>query len=347
MTGATSDFGMQLDSLADIISFGVAPAVLIYSWGFEDLGNFARFSAFLFLICGAMRLARFNIQTVEMKHFAGMPIPAGAGMIAAIVHFFGSPPESMISKSLLVGMTYLLALLMISSIRFFSFKRLHLSKGKSHLYVLGMAVIIAGVVFYSEIVLLINCLLLCPERTGRETGTRDAACLWTVCIESGWGCLISGGHRHLPSPHLIIQKVKMMNPMKSVALFFALIINFPFIFCLAENVPGTQLSSPSENFIMHTVMFSLKTPPDSEETAKFLRDGKKILSSIPGVAEFKVFRQVSEKNDFQYGFSMVFADRTAFESYIKHPLHAGFVSERWEKEVSSFLEADYIACPLN
>jgi len=90
-----------------------------------------------------------------MKHFAGMPIPAGAGMIAAIVHFFGNPPESMISKSLLVGMTYLLALLMISSIRFFSFKRLHLSKGKSHLYVLGMAVIIAGVVFYSEIVLLV------------------------------------------------------------------------------------------------------------------------------------------------------------------------------------------------
>ena len=154
MTGATSDFGLQLDSLADIISFGVAPAFLIYAWGFEDLGNFARFSAFLFLICGAMRLARFNIQTVEMKHFAGMPIPAGAGMIAAIVHFFGVPPASMISKSLLVGMTYLLALLMISSIRFFSFKQLQLGKGKSHLHVLGLAIIVAGVVFYSEIVLL-------------------------------------------------------------------------------------------------------------------------------------------------------------------------------------------------
>ena len=155
MTGATSDFGLQLDSLADIISFGVAPAVLIYSWGFEDLGNFARFSAFLFLICGAMRLARFNIQTVEMKHFAGMPIPAGAGMIAAIVHFFGDPPDSILAKSLLVGLTYILALLMISSIRFFSFKRLHLNKGKSHLNVLGLAVIIAGIVFYSEIVLLL------------------------------------------------------------------------------------------------------------------------------------------------------------------------------------------------
>ncbi len=139
----------------------------------------------------------------------------------------------------------------------------------------------------------------------------------------------------------------MVNPMKSVALFLALIINAPFIFCLAENPPGTELSSPGEKTIMHTVMFSLKTPPDSEEAAKFLRDGKKILSSIPGVAEFKVFRQVSEKNNFQYGFSMVFADRTAFESYIEHPLHTGFVSERWEKEVFSFLEADYIACPLN
>ncbi len=155
MTGATSDFGLQLDSLADIISFGVAPSVLIYSWGFEDLGNFARFSAFLFLICGAMRLARFNVQTAEMKHFAGMPIPAGAGMIAAIVHFFGDPPESIVAKSLLVGLTYVLALLMISTIRFFSFKQLHLSKGKSHLNVLALAIIIAGVVFYSEIVLLI------------------------------------------------------------------------------------------------------------------------------------------------------------------------------------------------
>lgn len=155
MTGASSDFGLQLDSLADIISFGVAPSVLVYAWGFEDLGNFARFSSFLFLICGAMRLARFNVQTIEMKHFVGMPIPAGAGMIAAIVHFFGSPPESMIAKSLLVGLTYFLALLMISSIRFISFKKLHLSKGKSHLNVLGLAIIIAGIVFYSRIALLL------------------------------------------------------------------------------------------------------------------------------------------------------------------------------------------------
>lgn len=155
MTGASSAFGLQLDSLADIISFGVAPSVLIYAWGLGDLGNFARFSVFLFLICGAMRLARFNIQTIEMKHFVGMPIPAGAGMIAAIVHFFGSPPDSMMAKTLLVVMTYLLALLMISSIRFYSFKKLHLSKGKSHLNVLGLAIIVAGIVLYSEIALLI------------------------------------------------------------------------------------------------------------------------------------------------------------------------------------------------
>ncbi len=94
-------------------------------------------------------------------------------------------------------------------------------------------------------------------------------------------------------------------------------------------------------------MFSLKTPPNSEVARKFLQDGKKILTSIPGVAEFKVFRQVSEKNTFQYGFSMVFRDRSAFENYLKHPLHTRFVSERWEKEVSSFLEADYIPCPLD
>ncbi|RPJ86659.1 MAG: CDP-diacylglycerol--serine O-phosphatidyltransferase, partial [Acidobacteria bacterium] len=72
MANATSDFGIQLDSLADVISFGIAPAILLYSWGFTELGNFARLSAFVFLICGAMRLARFNIQNKNLKSFMGL-----------------------------------------------------------------------------------------------------------------------------------------------------------------------------------------------------------------------------------------------------------------------------------
>ena len=155
MTGAETDFGLQLDSLADIISFGIAPAVLIYSWGMADFGNFARFSAFVFLICGAMRLARFNAQVQELKHFAGLPIPAGAGMIAATVHLFQVPLESEIFGLSLVVMTYLLAFLMISTIRYPSLKRLNLSRGKSHLNVLLLAILVAGVIWFSQQVLMI------------------------------------------------------------------------------------------------------------------------------------------------------------------------------------------------
>ena len=155
MTGSTSDFGLQLDSLADVISFGIAPALLVYSWGLEDLGNFARFAAFVFLICGAMRLARFNAQAQEMKHFAGLPIPAGAGMIAATVHFFQIAPESDLFKAALVAMTYALSFLMISTLRYPSLKQLNLNRGKSHLNVLVLAILVAGVIWYSQQVLIV------------------------------------------------------------------------------------------------------------------------------------------------------------------------------------------------
>lgn len=154
MANATSDFGLQLDSLADVISFGVAPAVLIYSWGLAEFGNFARFSAFLFVTCGAMRLARFNVQMKNLKSFAGLPIPAGAGYMAATVHLFGTPPHSDVFKYYLIAATFVISLLMISTIRYPSLKQLNLGKGKSHLTVLALAVVVAGVVFYSQQVLM-------------------------------------------------------------------------------------------------------------------------------------------------------------------------------------------------
>src|SRR5437867_6402550 len=108
LTKTASDFGLQLDSIADVITFGVAPAMLAFSWGFgasegiegsvarhvHQLGSLATFA---FVVCGALRLARFNLQakkpaeTTSKRYFVGLPIPAGAGMIAAIVHFFKSP----------------------------------------------------------------------------------------------------------------------------------------------------------------------------------------------------------------------------------------------------------------
>lgn len=155
LANATSDFGLQLDSLADVISFGVAPAILIYSWGLSGLGDFARLSAFVFLICGIVRLARFNVQTQQLKHFVGLPIPGGAGFVAATVHFFGQAPQSTLFQFYLVIMTFLVAFLMISTLRYPSLKHLNLGRGKSHLSVLLLAFLIAGLIWYSRNVLMI------------------------------------------------------------------------------------------------------------------------------------------------------------------------------------------------
>ncbi len=93
--------------------------------------------------------------------------------------------------------------------------------------------------------------------------------------------------------------------------------------------------------IKHTVMFNLKHKSDAPETEKFLRDAQQILTAIPGVENFQVFRQVSSKNEFHYCFSMVFAGSTAYQAYNNHPDHVKFVKERWDTEVSKFLEGDF------
>src|SRR5208337_4737540 len=91
MTGSTSRFGVEYDSLADVIAFGVAPGLLVYMWALKGYGRFGWLAAFLYVACGALRLARFNVQaeTVQKKQFLGLPIPAAAATIAASVLFFG------------------------------------------------------------------------------------------------------------------------------------------------------------------------------------------------------------------------------------------------------------------
>ncbi|TVY05386.1 Dabb family protein [Paenibacillus cremeus] len=93
--------------------------------------------------------------------------------------------------------------------------------------------------------------------------------------------------------------------------------------------------------IRHMVIFNLKYPKGSKEADKFLQDGKSILTSIPVVQNFEVFRQVSVKNDYEYGFSMDFAGEADYEAYNEHPLHVQFVQERWNTEVERFLEIDF------
>jgi hypothetical protein len=94
--------------------------------------------------------------------------------------------------------------------------------------------------------------------------------------------------------------------------------------------------------IVHTVMFSLKHSVDAPETMNFLQDGQRILTTIPVVENFQVLRQVSPKNEFNFFFSMEFADQDAYRSYNDHPEHVKFVKERWETEVIKFLEADFV-----
>lgn len=94
--------------------------------------------------------------------------------------------------------------------------------------------------------------------------------------------------------------------------------------------------------VLHTVIFDLKYPVGSPEAEKFLSDGEKILTAVPGVEDFQVYRQCSPKNDMQYGFFMRFRNQEAMDAYSAHPDHVKFVEERWNTEVTRFQESDFI-----
>src|SRR5579871_2798712 len=150
MTNTTSDFGREMDSLADVISFGLAPAVLAFAWGVQfidptltpsirgQIFNAGYFIAFLFLLCGAARLARFNIQKnpvpknpgrPDRKYFVGLPIPASAALVAAVVYALDSEPLEWWPASVAwLGLLLLLGFLMVSTWRYYSFKGISLSK---------------------------------------------------------------------------------------------------------------------------------------------------------------------------------------------------------------------------
>jgi CDP-diacylglycerol--serine O-phosphatidyltransferase len=130
LTNSTSEFGEEYDSLADLVSFGVAPAVLAYSWGLSDFHRMGWMASFLFVVCGSMRLARFNIQTkvVDKRYFVGLPIPAGAATIVTLVL---ATPDRLVSRVWMAGLlvlTVLVSYLMISTIRYRSFKDLDLKR---------------------------------------------------------------------------------------------------------------------------------------------------------------------------------------------------------------------------
>jgi len=185
MTGTTSDFGRELDSLADAITFGVAPAVLAWKWGFflmppvllDDwhhnwhvkLTQLGAIASFLFLIAGVSRLARFNITSNPQpsnpgrpgkKYFVGMPIPAGAGVIAAVVHFVGGDPlESWYTALTWLAMVTMVGYLMVSTWRFYSFKDIDFRSRHPFQLVVFLAALFAAIWFFSRQMLFFIALL--------------------------------------------------------------------------------------------------------------------------------------------------------------------------------------------
>ena len=177
MTNTTSDFGRELDSLADIISFGIAPALLAYAWGVQfvdasagseiiyHLRRAGVLIVFLFLICGAARLARFNVQKnpvpknpgrPDRKYFVGLPIPSAAAAVAAVVNFFDSEPvRSWQLSAVWIAILALLGFLMVSTWRYYSFKDINLRSPRSTLIVVAMGGLIILIWLYPQITLLL------------------------------------------------------------------------------------------------------------------------------------------------------------------------------------------------
>ena len=155
LTNTTSDFGRELDSLADIITFGVAPACLAFAWGIEFATTDHRWGyclAFLFLTCGALRLARFNIQKnpvprnpgrPDRKYFVGLPIPAAASLVAAVVYAAGGTPVLWwpFADAWMV-LLFLLSFLMVSTWRYPSFKEINLLQPRSPVVLIPIALMI-------------------------------------------------------------------------------------------------------------------------------------------------------------------------------------------------------------
>jgi CDP-diacylglycerol--serine O-phosphatidyltransferase len=147
MTGTTSAFGLQFDSLADVISFGMAPAILTFAWGMEPLGRFGWAAGFVFVTGAATRLARFNIQTTtDKRYFVGMPSPAAAAVPAATVYAYPWGLHDYTSALPALALMLVPAFLMVSTIRFRSFKTIDLHARRSYKLLVILAVALFAIV---------------------------------------------------------------------------------------------------------------------------------------------------------------------------------------------------------
>lgn len=162
LTHSTTRFGIELDSLSDLIAFGVAPAVMLYKWALMPFGRVGWAAAFLFMACGALRLARYNVQmgSTESKSFTGMPIPGAATIVATLVIFYyeiwNKPP---VKNYFILIFTFFLAILMVSTLRFHGAKELDFRKRKPFWILVAIVMIFMLIVIHPPVALFVFAML--------------------------------------------------------------------------------------------------------------------------------------------------------------------------------------------
>jgi CDP-diacylglycerol--serine O-phosphatidyltransferase len=158
LTHSTTRFGIELDSLSDLVAFGVAPAVMLYKWALAPFGRIGWAAAFLFVACGALRLARYNVQmgSTESKSFTGMPIPGAATIAATLVLFYHELWDTVPEKNIyILFLTVLLAVLMVSTLRYHGAKELDFRKRKPFWILVAIVLVFTVIVIHPPVALFI------------------------------------------------------------------------------------------------------------------------------------------------------------------------------------------------
>lgn len=158
LTGTASAFGVEFDSLADVVSFGVAPAVLAFAWGLSELGRWGWAAGFIYVAAAAIRLARFNIQTgtqTDKRYFIGLPSPAAAGVPAATIFFYPHPLIGSAQALAAIAVVVIPGLLMVSTIRFRSFKDLNLGWNRAYGKLIAFAAVIVVIATEPRVALVV------------------------------------------------------------------------------------------------------------------------------------------------------------------------------------------------
>jgi len=155
-TNSNTRFGMELDSLSDLVAFGVAPAIMMHNWGLDSFGRIGWAASFLFVACGALRLARYNVQmgSTEKKSFTGLPIPGAAAVLSSVVIFYTDQiGKDAVRNVPLLVLTFVLAILMISTLRFHGAKEINFKKRMPFWTLVSIVIVLVVILVHPPIAL--------------------------------------------------------------------------------------------------------------------------------------------------------------------------------------------------